>query len=302
MPGSLLLADSAERAVEKPQFVDTHHHLWDLEHHRYDWLVGDGSPSETALLGPYRAIRRDYLIGDLLADFAHANVIKSVHVEAEWNGDPVDETRWLQGIAQKFGYPHGIIASADLRSPTADRQLERHVESPNMRGIRTPFSGKALSDPNFNRGLSQLDRLNLVWELQISDDLMPAALRIAERYPSLRIVLEHTGLPMRRGSDYFEVWRRALAEVARADNVVIKISGLGMTDHAWTVMTLRPWILAAIDAFGVDRVVLGTNWPVDSLYSSYGVLVDAYWTIIGDFRLDEREALFSKNAISLYRL
>jgi predicted TIM-barrel fold metal-dependent hydrolase len=82
----------------------------------------------------------------------------------------------------------------------------------------------------------------------------------------------------------------------------VKISGLGMGDHRWTVDSLRPWVLECIDAFGVERSFFGTNWPLDRLYSSYGDVVDAYAEIIRDFTADEQRALFAGNANRIFRI
>src|SRR5262249_52941389 len=95
--------------------ADTHHHLWDLRRFRYDWLTGDGDPAAESFIGPYGSIREDYLIDDLLADFRGAGVVKSVHVQADISEpDPVVETAWLQSIADSHGFPHAIVAYADL--------------------------------------------------------------------------------------------------------------------------------------------------------------------------------------------
>jgi predicted TIM-barrel fold metal-dependent hydrolase len=93
-----------------------------------------------------------------------------------------------------------------------------------------------------------------------------------------------------------------MREIASVENTVVKISGLGMGDHRWTVDSLRPWVLECIDAWGPSRAFFGTNWPVDRLYSSYGDVVDAYRELVDDFTHDERAALFSGNAERVFRL
>jgi predicted TIM-barrel fold metal-dependent hydrolase len=90
--------------------------------------------------------------------------------------------------------------------------------------------------------------------------------------------------------------------LAKAENVVMKISGLGMMDRLWTVESLRPWVLGSIEAFGADRVVFGTNWPVDRMFSSYPDLINAYAKIISGFSRQEQLAMFSHNAEKLFRL
>jgi predicted TIM-barrel fold metal-dependent hydrolase len=93
-----------------------------------------------------------------------------------------------------------------------------------------------------------------------------------------------------------------MCALAKADNVVMKISGLGMMDPRWTVESLRPWVLGSIEVFGPDRVVFGTNWPVDRMFSSYPDLINAYAEIISGFTGDEQVAMFSGNAENLFRI
>jgi len=91
-------------------------------------------------------------------------------------------------------------------------------------------------------------------------------------------------------------------KLSRVDNIVMKISGLGMMDPRWTIDSLRPWVLECIEAFGVKRVVFGSNWPVDRLFSSYPDLINAYARIIADFSTDEQIQMFSRNAETLFRI
>jgi predicted TIM-barrel fold metal-dependent hydrolase len=90
--------------------------------------------------------------------------------------------------------------------------------------------------------------------------------------------------------------------MASAENVVMKISGLGMRDPLWTVESLRPYVLGSIEAFGTERVVFGTNWPVDRMFSSYPDLIDAYAAIISGFSEDEQRRMFSGNAERIFRI
>jgi predicted TIM-barrel fold metal-dependent hydrolase len=93
-----------------------------------------------------------------------------------------------------------------------------------------------------------------------------------------------------------------MSEIAKAPNVAMKISGLGMCDPRWTVASIRPYVLGAIEAFGVDRVVFGTNWPVDRMYSSYPDVVNAYAEIISSFTREEQTKMFSGNAERIFRI
>lgn len=283
-------------------FVDSHHHLWDMSKGFYHWLEEE-DPAETEVVGDYSSIRRSYRIEDLLADFEGSNVVKSVHIQAEYGGDDQAwETAWLQSVADEHGYPHAIVAKTDLAADGARAELERHAEHANMRGVRNFVQGDDLLAPEFGRGLKALSDLGMVYDLNSTWEGLDGARRAAEHFGDLQIILGHCGVPMERTPEYFDAWRAGMATLAGAPNVACKISGLGMTDHAWTTESIRPWVLASIEAFGVERCMFGSNWPVDSLYSSYRAVVEAYREITADFSADERAALFSQNAERYYRI
>ncbi len=283
--------------------ADTHHHLWDLGRFRYDWLSGDGDPAVTAFLGPYDDIRRDYLVDQLRRDYSIAGIVKSVHVQADVSvDDPIEETVWLQSIADEHGFPQGIVAFSDLRRPDVRAELERHCEAPNMRGIRMPDEAGLLGSPAFRAGASVLHELGLSFQVDPIPERHSDLAALADAIPDLQIFVGHTGVPEDRNPDYFERWRASLGDLAKRPNVVVKISGLGMGDHRWTVESIRPWVLSAIEIFGVDRCVFGTNWPVDRLYSSIEALAAAYRAIVGDLDPGEQRALLLGNAERLYRI
>jgi predicted TIM-barrel fold metal-dependent hydrolase len=141
-----------------------------------------------------------------------------------------------------------------------------------------------------------------VWCDDPDVDQMGQARKVIERHPGVTLCVDHAGFPRRRDAAYFAEWRDGLREVAAAPNAVIKISGLGMADHRWTVASIRPWVLACIEVFGVDRAFDGTHWPLDRLYSSDGDVVEAYSEIISDFTAAEQRALFNGNADRIFRL
>ena len=291
-------------------FVDTHVHFYDLRapQLRYDWLAPGGDPGETELVGDYGAIRAEhYRAEDFLAETRFRNVEKVVHVQAAIGiEDPVQETRWLQAFADRVGAPHGIVAYVDLAAEDAAEQLDRHRAFPSFRGVRDPRCDDYLTDDAWRRGCALLDGLVLCDDPFVEQ--MGAARGLAEALPGVTFCVDHAaypgfgGIPRSADRADFDAWRAGLRELAGADNVVVKISGLGMSDHAWTVDSIRPWALACIEAFGTERAFFGTNWPLDRLYSSYGDVLDAYAEIVADFTDAEQRALFSGNAERVFKL
>jgi predicted TIM-barrel fold metal-dependent hydrolase len=285
--------------------VDAHHHLWDLDRNLYPWLRAEPDPD--AWVGDVTPIRRSYLVEEYLAEASACGVERSVHVQAEWDPrDPVGETRWLQGVADRDGFPHAIVAAARLEDPDVDQVLEEHAAFPNVRGIRQMLDrgeGPSLLErPQWQRGLSLLPMYGLSFDLQVNADQLDAAAGLAGRNPELQLVLNHCGMPRVRTPEALDQWRRGLRALAERPNVTVKISGSGMFDHGWTVDSIRPFVEDVLEAFGTDRCMFGSNFPVDKLYGSYAALVNAMMLLMSGLETRERLAFFYDNAVRVYRL
>ncbi|YBV93977.1 amidohydrolase (plasmid) [Phyllobacteriaceae bacterium JZ32] len=291
--------------------IDPHFHLWDLETNYYPWLSDGVKPSA---FGDYTAINKTYLIGDFLADAKNQKLVKAVHLDVGFDPkNPAGETKWLQGIADKHGFPHGIVGYADLSKPDVGDLLDEHMQYANFRGIRQSMNYHAdtaktyLTAPEvsrtaeWRRGFRELARRGLSFDLQLYYWQMEEFLELARDFPDVQIVLNHTGMQV-DGPSHFEGWRKAMKTLAQAPNAACKISGLGMGDWTWTTESIRPYVEEAIAAFGVERAMFASNFPVDKLFSSYDVIWNAFKEITQGYSSMERSALFHDNAQRFYRL
>lgn len=298
-------------AAAPARIVDAHHHLWNLDANYYPWLTDRVGPR---MYGDYAAIRRNYLLDDFRRDIGSLPVVKSIHVQAEHDhADPVRETRWLQAVADEGGYPHGIVAYADLSLPAADVRavLDAHCAHPNVRGVRqmahevlvAGMGGRRdlLADIQWVRNLALLAERSLLFELQILPPQAAAAAKVVSQHPQLQFVLAHAGQPRDRSAAGLAQWREALALLAARPNVAIKLSGFGMFERDWTVDSLRPLVHHAIDCFGPQRVMFGSNFPVDGLFRDYASVWRAYDEVTADRSAAERSAMFHDNAARIYR-
>ena len=283
-------------------FADTHFHVWELSRFPYRWLSEGG---QDELLGDYRAICHDWPPARLFRELYGQNVRRCVHVEADSGAeDPVAETAWLESVAVELGRPDALVVMSDLEGAHAERDLERHLEtSPRVRGVRIR---KHPAEPSrgFRAGYEALGRLGLSYELNASAGLLGAALDHVRAHPEVQVMVGHAGFPVHRDEDYLAGWRRELRALAELDQVACKVSGFATVDHAWSIETLRPLVLDCIDAFGVERIVFGTDWPVASLFSTYTEQVDAYRWIVAEagFSQFEQELMLHGNAERLYRM
>lgn len=296
------------------QVVDPHIHFWNLEQLRYGWLA---EPTLT-FMGDHSALARTHGPKEFLAEAEPIEVLKVVHVEAGHDpADPLAETRWLQALAEapeNRGFPQGIVAFADLSAPDVGELLAAHAAHRNVRGVRQILNVHAdphfdyvgrhyMREPAWREGFRRLREFGLSFDLQIYPAQMPEAAELARGNPDIPIIVNHAGMFVDRDSVAgWRRWRDGMRALASCGNVAVKISGLGMIDHDWTVESLRPLVLETIDAFGADRAMFASNFPVDRLYSGYAELWQAFDAIVGGASEEERAALFRTNAERIYRI
>lgn len=296
--------------MSRDPIIDTHVHFWNMRDPdpglAWVWLAKD---ADHPVLGNIDAIKMlAYDIDSLWAEARFAEVRGFVHVQAAiGSDDPVTETAWLTRMREASAIPFTIVADAELGSDDAMRQLDGHCESPYFVGIRDFRSEPMLAAgeviPQFEQSLTVMAERNLVFDLDCEWPNMAAARDLALRHPDLTVVLQHIGFPRRRDDEYFANWVGGIRTLAEAPNVTCKISGLAMTDPRFSAASLQRWIDTPIDVFGPDRCVLGSNWPVDRLFSSYDVIMDIYRARLADLLSpeDQRKVL-SENAAGIYRL
>lgn len=289
--------------------IDTHVHFWDLRNPRenLDWVWLPAGLDHPILgnIDNIKSLRYD--IEGVWAEARFADVESFVHVQAAIGSkDPVEETRWLEEMRADAPVAFSIVGHVDLTTEDAIRQLDGHQEaSPVFAGVRDFAVEPALAAGDLDvldAGLRELVKRDLVLDMDCEWHNMSTGLAVAERHPDLKIVLEHIGFPRSRDDAYFDSWSREIKKLAQAPNVTCKVSGLAMTDPRFTRESLRPWVMTCVEAFGPDRIVLGSNWPIDRLYSSYDVIMDLYREYVGGYTVDEQAKMLAGNARSLYRL
>lgn len=291
--------------------VDTHFHIWDLDANYYPWLTDKVQPR---VIGDYAAIRQDYLVSNFLADIANSGVVKAVHIQAEHDSiDPVRETRWLQSVADdpaSKGFPHGIVAYADLGANNAEEILAGHCAFSNMRGIRQsliqhkvdPAAKDPRESPIWEANFKLMRKYNLSFDIQLFHPDMKYGAELVGEQADVQFVLTHTGLPMQKDPDYLAMWRSGMRSLATRPNIAVKISGFGFIDRAWTSDSIRPLVLETIDIFGVDRCMFASNFPVDKMSRDYAAYWQSFDEVTRSFSDTEREQLFSANAERIYRI
>ncbi len=293
--------------------VDAHQHFWDLERNYYPWLC-DAEPIPFRY-GDYAALKRNYLPADYRADVGRHRVVKTVHIEAEWDrASPVAETRWLESVHAACGLPTAMVAHAALDDANVAEILAGQTRSPLVRGIRhkpssAPSPAEArrgapgsMDDPRWRDGYALLGKHDLSFDLQTPWWHLDAAAELARDFPATQIVINHTGLPADRSPEGLAGWRRAMALTAEQPNVAVKISGLGRAGLPWTIEANGSIIRDAIAIFGIDRCLFGSNFPVDGLVATFDAIVSGMRAALAHHSATDQQKLFYENATRIYRL
>jgi predicted TIM-barrel fold metal-dependent hydrolase len=273
---------------------------------------------------------RDYLPDNYLEEAAGANVIGVVHIEAHWDPkDRVGETRWVRGLANDgsdHGLLKGIVGEADLSSDDVERELEGHAADRSARSIRhivnylpgphgdwwasQGYTAKPgwvrsqdyLENPKFVANFPKLARYGLGFDYMGFPNHMKPMAKLANANPGVTVYVEHTGMPYDHTQSGVAAWREGMRTLAAAPNVVCKVSGLGNTVPKWTEESIRPYVLEAIDIFGIDRCMFASNFPTDGAFSTMRAVWETFFSIAKSFTAEERDKLFAANAIRHYRL
>ncbi len=274
--------------------IDCHQHFWDYRPSEYPWMQGEGM----------EALRRNHGPGDLEALLRESRMEGSVAVQARQS---LEETEWLLRLSDRHARIRGVVGWVDLQDPEVEETLERCSRHPRMVGVRhvvqdEPDPGFLLR-PAFLRGLSKLHGYGLAYDLLLYPRQLPAAIELAERLPDQRFVLDHMAKPL-IGQGILAPWYRDLARLAGFPHVSCKLSGM-VTEASWgqwKPRDFRPYLDVAWDAFGEDRLMFGSDWPVCLLSASYREVVRLVEDFLEKFDPPVRAKVMGGNAAAFYGL
>ncbi|MFE9450811.1 amidohydrolase family protein [Streptomyces sp. NPDC006739] len=277
--------------------VDAHLHLWDLSVRDQDWITGPG-------LEP---LRRNFAVTDLEPEARAAGVDRTVLVQTV---TVAEETPEFLALADRHDLVAGVVGWTDLTRPDVAEELARLRALPggrHLKGIRHQVQGEP--DPEWllradvRRGLAAVAEAGLVYDLVVLPHQLPACVRAARALPGLTFVLDHLGKPP-VASGAVEPWASAVRALAALPNTAAKLSGL-VTEAditSWTADDLRPYTEVALAAFGPDRLMFGSDWPVCTLAATYGQVLSAAQELTGALGEAERTAVLAGTAARVYGL
>ena len=273
--------------------IDSHQHFWQVRRFEYPWMTKD--------LG---VLYRDYLPADLAPVLKQNGVNKTVLVQAS---NSVAESRWLLDLADANSFIAGVVGWVDLTSADIDRQLDELTAHPKFKGVRHLVESEPRDDwliqPTVLANLKRLSSYGLSYDLLVHTRHLKCVPWIAEHCPYLALVIDHLAKPPIARNEITE-WSQALAPLATFPNIYCKLSGLVTESNwaTWQTDDLRPFVDRALELFGPERMMFGSDYPVCLLAASYDRVLDAFQEILKDLGEAEREKIFSKNAAQFYRL
>jgi len=272
------------------KILDAHHHLWNLSAVEYPWL---NAKSEKRFFGDPTPIQRDYLIDEFKYEAQKQGVTGSVHIQVGAK-NALKEALWVHSVSEENpDWPMAQVAFCDLTAPNLESDIENYLKIPTVRGVRQIIgrapgedsktgTNELLQSDAFRDGLKTISSKGLSFDLQLIPELMPAACEILQDFPNTKVALCHAGSPHDRSTLGLKKFSKTLKSMAELKNVTCKLSGPGMFDHNWTSDTIAPIVNICLNQFGENRCMFGSNFPVDSLYSDYSMLVNSYKKIIPD--------------------
>lgn len=274
--------------------VDAHHHVWDLSVRDQDWIAGP----------ELRPLRRNFTVDDLASEVRAAGVDRTVLVQTV---TVAEETPEFLALAAEHELIAGVVGWTDLTRPDVAEELARLRELPGgryLKGIRHQVQGEP--DPEWllradvRRGLAAVAEAGLVYDLVVLPHQLPACAKAAASLPELTFVLDHLGKPP-IASGAREPWTSDVRALAALPNTVCKLSGV-VTEAdpvSWTVADLRPYADVVLEAFGPQRLMFGSDWPVCTLAAPYGQVLATAQELTGP---DDRTHIFETTATRVYDL
>ncbi|WP_166404735.1 amidohydrolase family protein [Labedella endophytica] len=280
------------------RIIDAHLHIWDTDRLDYVWLHDVPSLDRPMGFGELRSERAS----------GTAHVDGFVFVQADCRPDQaIDEVDWVASVAAD-GPVVGIVGFAPLEHGDAvSVHLDALVQHELVVGVRRLLqsepAGFSRSDA-FVTGARALASRSLVFDACVTAGQIDDVTALADAVPELRIVLDHLGKPDAARTASLEAWQRSIAQLALRPNVVCKVSGLPtqLGDLHWDGGSIRPWLDAALESFGADRLLFGSDWPASSGHTSYDRWLDAVVEWSAPLSPDERSALFADTATRTYSL
>lgn len=275
------------------RILDSHQHFWKYSPQKYPWI---GENMEL--------LKKDFIPGELHQIYTHQGINGSVAIQAEQSEE---ETEFLLELADLHPFIFGVVGWVDLRSPQLPSRLEHFSARKKLKGFRHLVQDEPdaffMLDPSFQRGLGWLQKYGYTFDLLVYPHQMEAAIQTVRNFPGLKFVLDHMGKPAIENG-VMEDWASSIKTLALEPNVCCKVSGM-VTEASWTRWQLDdfiPYLDTVFQAFGTDRLMFGSDWPVCLVAAKYAAVINVLLHYMGGFSEVDKQKVFFTNAKDFYGL
>ena len=279
--------------VGRVERIDAHHHLWRYTPEEYGWIDE-----------PMQALRRDFLPEDLKVAMVTADIDGTIAVQAR---QTMDETRWLLDLAEGTDAIRGVVGWAPIAGEEFPGCMEEFDGRDKLKGLRHVIQGEKdehyILREDFNSGIRTLLGSGLVYEILIYERHLADTIYFVDEHPEQVFVLDHVAKPL-IAAGTLEPWASRMWELGQRENVWCKLSGM-VTEadwKTWTPETLKPYLDVAVEAFGPERLMAGSDWPVCLVASGYTQWFEVLRNYFAGFSEAERAQVFGGTAIEVYGL
>ncbi|HEY4110926.1 amidohydrolase family protein [Puia sp.] len=278
----------------KPITIDAHQHFWKFDPIRDAWITDE-----------MKVIQRDFLPADLHPILRANDIDGCVAVQADQSED---ETEYLLDHAAKNDFIRGVVGWVDLRHADLEQRLQHYKKFPKLKGFRHVLQGETdralMLRPSFKRGISELNRYGYTYDILIYPDQLGYTKEFVGAFPDQPFVLDHIAKPHIKHRYITDEWKDAIRSAGAFPNLYCKISGM-VTEadwYDWKPEHFRVYLDTVVEAFGTDRILYGSDWPVCLVAASYEQMLQIVKDYFSNFSTDEQTAFFGGNAIKFYKL
>ncbi len=273
--------------------IDAHQHFWKFEPVRDSWITDE-----------MKIIKKDFLPGDLYPLLQQNNLDGCVAVQADQSDE---ETRFLIELANENDFIKGVVGWVDLKANDIEKRLEHYKQFKIIKGFRHVLQGeqdrKFMLNAQFKNGIGLLKKNNYTYDILIYIDQLKYIKELVASFPEQKFVIDHLAKPAIKSRSIHE-WKSDISAVAKYENVYCKISGM-VTEadvNNWKQQDFIPYLDTVIEAFDIDRVMFGSDWPVCLVAASYHNVVEIATNYFSSFSATEQNKFFGVNAVEFYHL
>ncbi|HKQ87835.1 MAG TPA: amidohydrolase family protein [Candidatus Acidoferrales bacterium] len=273
--------------------IDAHQHFWQYDAQRDGWITDEMS-----------VLKRDFLPSDLLPELSANGIDGTIAVQADQSER---EMQFLLELAEQNSAILGVVGWVDLRSPSLADRLEHFAPFEKLCGFRHVVQAEPddrfMLREDFQRGIGMLADFGFTYDILIYPRQLPAAIELVQKFPKQPFIIDHLAKPEIKGARISE-WAGQMRTIAQSPNVYCKVSGI-VTEadwRTWRAEEFRPYLDVVFGAFGVDRLIFGSDWPVCLLAGTYSRVKQLIVDYLADFPESDRAKIFGANAVHFYGL